>query len=362
MVRTDIRPMKLEDIYLKITDHTQYGISDSFEIASAFQRGSEADGVWKRENKKNYINSLKSHYPTGIITLVKEHTSAGPWKVLDGGNRLRTIRDFRLGVFGIDLDGEGALNLFDNFSERDKADFNTLLIPCQFLTIEQNDPDHTIADMYCSLNTSAESLRNGELYKAHGWKSDNWAIEVSKKMIGDSWDSVLSDARIDILRVRWISTFGNLSEAKRCESLAMMIGYIVSAATSKFVNFESIYKVNKKILSTLAHEPSEDMKNAIFKKLSDFINIMSRIDRSNGLFGRASRGILPKLKVTPVWQPICENKMTDELGESMIRFYNVHANNNPEVCAEYTYLLSTGDNHATSAKSNAVHEYIKSFE
>lgn len=355
--------MKLEDIYLKITDHTQYGISESFEIASAFQRGSEADGVWKLENKKNYINSLKSHYPTGIITLVKEHTSAGPWKVLDGGNRLRTIRDFMLGMFGIDLDGEGAMNWFDNFSERDKADFNTLLIPCQFLTIEQNDPDHTIADMYCSLNTSAEALKAGELYKAHGWKSDNWAIEVSKKMIGDSWDSVLSDPRIDTLRGRWISTFGDLSEAKRCESLAMMIGYIASAATSKLVNFDSKYTVNKKILSTLAREPSEDKKNAIFNKLSYFINIMSQIVLSKDMFGRTSRGIPTKSKVAPIWQPICENKMTDELGDSMIRFYNVHANNNPEVCAEYTYLLTKGgDNHATFAKINAVHEYIKSFD
>jgi hypothetical protein len=220
--------------------------------------------------------------------------------------------------------------------------------------------------MYCSLNTSTTKLSTGELYKAHGWKSDNWAIELAKKMIGDPWESVLSDSRFDTLRASWELNFGFIEEGKRCESLAMMIGYIASASTSNFANFDSKYMVNKKILSTLADKPSEDEINVIFIKLANFITIMSKIvlskEAEKDMFARPRLGIPIKAKVAPIWKLICENKMTDELSESMIHFYNVHANNSLEVRAEYNKLLTKGgDNHATSAKINAVHEYIKSF-
>lgn len=76
MVRTDIRPIKLEDIYLKITDTDAYGLNESFEIASAFQRGSEGFGVWTFEAQQNYIISLKSRYPTVKRVVFKSFCSA----------------------------------------------------------------------------------------------------------------------------------------------------------------------------------------------------------------------------------------------------------------------------------------------
>ena len=62
--------------------------SDGIQISSHFQRGDEETGVWDAKRKENYIDSLKKHYPTGILTFVKDKTRGEPWLVLDGGNRL----------------------------------------------------------------------------------------------------------------------------------------------------------------------------------------------------------------------------------------------------------------------------------
>jgi hypothetical protein len=365
MVRSYTHTIKLSDLYMKITDPATFGINESIKIASAFQRGDDEHGVWTFEARQNYIKSLKSCYPTGIITLVKEHAEAGQssWYVLDGGNRLRAIRDFVKCEFGIVIEERADVIQFSDFTPQETADFNTLLIPCQFLTIERDDPDYTIADMFCSLNTSSTPLSNGELYKAHGWKKNNWAIEVAKKIIGDVWVSSINDARINTLRANWETVFGCITESKRSQNIAMMIGYIISAHTSDFEKFDANYKANKNTLSTLAEAPTEEKIDTIFTKLTYFVAIMKTIEWSNEkeLFGRPTRGIPPKSKVAPIWKYICENEI-DKHCENIIQFYTVHAKNNQDVRAEYIRRLTkNGDNHTTSTKIDRVQEYIISF-
>lgn len=49
-------------------------------------------GIWTTLKKQAYIESLMRQSPTGILAFVKDHGIA--WKVLDGGNRIRAVRDF----------------------------------------------------------------------------------------------------------------------------------------------------------------------------------------------------------------------------------------------------------------------------
>ena len=267
MVRSDTHTTKISDLYIKNTDHNAYGASDSIEIASEFQRGEEENGVWTSENKQNYIKSLRGHYPTGILTFVKDHESAtsyqDPWKVLDGGNRLRTIRDFINNKFHITKDDETSYK-YSDLSPQEAADFNTIMIPCQFITIERNDPDYTIAEMFCCLNTSAKPLSHGELYKAHGWKQNIWEIEMAKKLVGGEWESKMNDDRLNILRASWCTNIGELNETTRCSNIAMMIGYIISAKTGDFKCFDANYKINKSKLTPAGkHFDKEDMEKTI---------------------------------------------------------------------------------------------------
>lgn len=366
MVRSDTHTIKISDLYIKNTNHDAYGSSESIEITSDFQRGTEENGVWTPENKQNYITSLKGHYPTGILTLVKDHESAtsyqDPWKVLDGGNRLRTIRDFIDNKFHITKDDETSYK-FSDLSPQEKADFNTIMIPCQFLTIERNDADHTIAEMFCCLNTSAKQLSHGELFKAHGWKQNIWEIEMAKKLVGDVWDSTMNDDRLNALRASWSTNIGELSETKRCNVLAMIIGYIISAKNANFKHFDSNYNVIKTNLTPASQEPDENELNNIFDKLTMFLDIVSEIGYSNTLFGKPTGGIPSKSKIAPIWKPICEGILTPNFRAKMVRFYKNHAVNDDDVIAEYKRRLTkNGDNHTNSSKINAVHEYINSFD
>lgn len=366
MVRSDTHTTKISDLYIKNTDHNAYGAGDSIEIASDFQRGEEENGVWTSENKQNYIKSLRGHYPTGILTFVKDHESAtsyqDPWKVLDGGNRLRTIRDFINNKFHITKDDETSYK-YSDLSPQEAADFNTIMIPCQFITIERNDPDYTIAEMFCCLNTSAKPLSHGELYKAHGWKQNIWEIEMAKKLVGGEWESKMNDDRLNILRASWCTNIGELNETTRCSNIAMMIGYIISAKTGDFKCFDANYKINKSKLTPAGKQfDKEDMEN-ICEKLTTFVEIMNDIEYSRDLFGRPTGGMPSKSKIAPIWKPICENTLTPVFREKMVRFYNVHVVNDPEVCLEYKRRLTkNGDNHTNASKIDAVHEYINEFD
>ena len=366
MVRSDTHTTKISDLYIKNTDHNVYGAGDSIEITSDFQRGDEETGVWTHDNKQNYIKSLRGHYPTGILTFVKDHESAAayhyPWKVLDGGNRLRAIRDFIDNKFHITKDDETSYK-FSDLSPKEAADFNTIMVPCQFLTIERNDADHTIAEMFCCLNTSAKPLSHGELYKAHGWKQNISEIEIAKKLVGDVWESTMNDDRLNTLRASWCTNISELSETNRCSNLAMMIGYVISAKMSDFNYFDTNYTVNKKNLSPAGKQLDEAEMNTIYKKLTMFVEILSQMGYSRNLFGRPTGGIPSKSRIAPIWKPICEGTLTTEFRNKIIRFYNDYAVNNPDVTDEYIRLLTkNGDNHTNASKIDAVHKYINTFD
>lgn len=365
MVRSETRTSKISDLYLKLTHHEEYGVADSIEITSDFQRGDDETGVWSHDNKQNYIKSLKNQFPTGILTFVKDHGRAtsyqDPWKVLDGGNRLRAIRDFIENKFHITKDCETSYK-FAECTLQEIADFNTIMIPCQYLTIERDDEDYTIAEMFCCLNTSAKPLSQGELFKAHGWKKNNWEIEMAKKLVGNIWNSTTNDDMVNSLRASWCTYIGELSETKRCSTLSQVVGYIISAKTGDFKSFDGNYKFNKERLSIASQKPSEIVLNTIYDKLSNFLDIISEIEYSNELFGRPTGGVPSKSKIAPIWKPICEGKLTLVFRRKIIRFYREHVVDF-DVRAEYMRLLTkNGDNHTSSSKINAVHEYINSFE
>ena len=360
MVRSDTRSLTISDLFLKVTDHSVYGASESIEITSDFQRGDEEHGVWSNNNKQRYITSLRNRYPTGILIFVKDHENASlPWKVLDGGNRLRTKRDFMNNKFNIIKDYQSCK--FSDFTEQEIANFNTTLIPCQFITIERNDDDCTISEMFCCLNTSASQLSHGELFKAHGWKSNVWEIEMAKKIVGDKWETNVENDRLITIRAFWVEVFGELGENKRCKNLAMMLGYIISAKKNNFELFDTKYELNSKHLTPTNQMVDEEAMNNICTKINTFLDIVREIGYRKELFGTLSLGIPPKSKIAPIWKCICEDTLTPEFRETMIRFYRDYMIND-EVINEYKRILTkNGDNHTNSNKIDAIYTYMKTF-
>lgn len=320
MVRTSTNTQTVINLYERNTNVEYRNGGNCIEINSDFQRGDEETGVWNTEYKQKFIDSLQNSFPTGIITVVKDYKCAtayqDPWKVLDGGNRMRSIRDYIDDKF-VDLNGKK----YSQLTPDDRAAFKHILIPYQEITIERNDPDDTIADMFTRLNTQLNPLKNGELFKAHGHRGDIIEIEMAKKLVGDNWTSTFEDDDVLNIREIWTNTFGSMGETNRCDSLAMMIGYILSAKNSNFNLFDKRYKTLNRYLSRAGEQLTQNDYDCIYNKLRVFLDTLNSINDLS-IFGRLKKGLPPQTKIAPLWKKICEGSFTDEDQYKFIEFYN----------------------------------------
>jgi hypothetical protein len=275
-------------------------------ISSDFQRGDEETGVWSEKMNITFIDSRMKGYGIGLITFVR-YVDEEIWSVLDGGNRCRALRDFYNGVFKWDGKKYGELS----GDERGKLDYMTM--PCEKLTIEPGDPPDTIAEMFTRLNTSSKTLSAGELCKAHGYRRNILEIEVAKKIVGgDAWtNSSVTDARIDAIRVRWVSIMGEITEGNRCESLKTIIGYIMSAILKKLKVFSptDAYKKWKNDFTIIGDFSNmDDTANEKIDKIrvtiSKLMKTPVKFQKWMTLHDKESTGLLPRLSFTNLVQKI----------------------------------------------------------
>jgi hypothetical protein len=329
MVKTDASFKSIIDIFKLIVDpNKDVAESDRIEISSDFQRGDEETGIWGLKDKQLYISSLLLKFPTGIICIIKSHLAGRVgnrtlmFKVLDGGNRCRAIRDFMQNKFP--LENGSYYQPKDDYAFIDselRYEFNALHIPIQNIVLERGDPESTIANMFTRLNTSAKPLSSGELIKSHGWLKDKSVIEMAKLFVGDTWTTDYTSEVVTRMTERWNEVFGSknkmLKEGKRCASMAMMCGYFISAHESEFDLFDKRYD---KLVNYLdINLTPGDIKN-ICTKINKFLDLMDVV-YSRELFGSITQGIPSKKHVSPVWKNICEGKMTDGLINNMKQFY-----------------------------------------
>lgn len=317
-------------------------------ITSDFQRGDEETGVWNETMEIAFIDSLMKGYGTGLITLVREHGTTN-WKVLDGGNRLRAIRNFINEKF-----------MWDEQKYSDLVgSIDHMTLPCQKLTIEPSDPPDTIAEMFTRLNTSSKNLSAGELCKAHGYRGNILEIEVAKKIVGDKWtNSSVTDPRIDAIRERWVSIIGEITESKRCESLKTMIGYIMSAILGKLKVFSPIdaYKKWKDDFTTIDDTANEKIDKIVEKFNSFLDNIESMSEPSKDfIFKKKKNGLPCKVYISHIWyNTLCENIPQ----EVLVEFYN-YMSQQSKIQKKFISIMTAKDNHPTTGKMNELLELIE---
>ena len=363
MVRSEITQTTVGDFYRKLQEK-------EVEIVSDFQRGDEDTGVWKDVKKRSkFVDSLMNSYGTGLITLVRTRGEAAS-RVLDGGNRLRTIRKFFEGHF------KWNSKLFADLNPDELVKFQGAQLPCQILTIEDGDPPNTISDMFIRLNTTAVALSPGELCKAHGYLNDIWEIEVAKKIIGGAWTrSSVDDDRLEEIHERWCLIIGELQEDRRCGTLAAMIGFIISARkgnidlwapTNAFNVWSSLYTIDegpervpdgfRKITQTSDFTEDMDKIVEIFNKFLDIVDSLNE-SAKGVVLSKISKGKPKTIKISPIWY----ETITGIFGTpEILHFYNDVITNDKEVMDTYILELErAGDNHPTKKKMKAVKQLIK---
>ena len=356
MVRTATDSQTIENLYKRNVNEDIYK-AERISIESDFQRGDEETGVWKEVSMIAYITSLLQKFPAGILTFVKDQSDVETqWCVLDGANRLRAMRDFINNKFCVHE------KKYSELSPRVQAQFDNLHIPCQWVSIERSDPRDTIANMFSALNTHSVKLSSGEHAKAHGWKKNIPFIEIAKYFIMDVWTSSCNDnnmfpgfkTTIDEVREKWKYVFPKFGETRRCDSLAMFIGYLISAETSQFKYFDKRYP---NIKDKLTEEPiTRTSIENIVEKFENFIEIIINIEDKKMfkvVCGFPSRSI-----VAPIWKPICENSKFNNYNNRMSHFYN-QLNTNIDLKARFSLINSGSNGETSNEKTNRLIEFIK---
>jgi hypothetical protein len=357
MVQLTTSQISLIDIYKRIKNpEGDVDFGEEIAISSDFQRGDEETGVWSLEAKREYINSLEKNYPTGLISIVKPHVSTHgsiSYKVIDGGNRTRTIRDFFSNKFTIDGLFFGPYNEDDEFEGETigvsrRANLKAKCIAFQTIRLERNDPPTTISVMFTRLNTRSVPLSHGELIKAHGWQKDKPIIEMAKFFIGNGWTTSYIDNHVNYLRNEWINTFcegkpKSLKETKRCDSMAMMCGYIVSAITGDFNTFDKRYN---KISTHLDILITPENFQLVTTKLACFIGIMKEI-YIRDIFGSITKGLPSRKFIAPVWYKICDGTMDNRFKGKIKVFFKTMVED-VELKARYVAIRDGGSNGETT--------------
>jgi hypothetical protein len=170
---------------------------------------------------------------------------------------------------------------------------------------------------------------------------------MAKLFVGDVWETNYNSDVISFLRTQWNGVFSRknkkLKEGKRCDSLAMMCGYFISAHERNFSLFDKRYDNLKDYLNvTLTDTDREE----IALKISDFLDIM-KVIYSTEMFGCITNGIPSRKHVAPIWKKICEEEMTPELMDNMKRFYKAVVNDE-DLTRKYLCIRDKGSNGETS--------------
>ena len=182
---------------------------------------------------------------------------------------------------------------------------------------------------------------------------------MAKKIIGDIWSSSIVGYQDEInnLREKWLNTFkSEFKETERCDTLACMTGFIVSARTGVFNHFDKKYNVLRQYFIKTHEYNAEDIMS-IYKKLLLFCDVMDNVYNKK-IFGKITMGMIPMSKVAPIWKLICENNWNQDIENKVIGFYK-KLPEYPEFHKDYESMLKgDGDNHHTDNKITKIIKYI----
>lgn len=352
MVRRNQNYQSIKNLFDRLPSNSEYP-SETLNVASAFQRGDEDNGVWTKDAKNNFIDSLEKDYPTGLLIFIRHRIVMGEcWYTLDGGNRLRAMRDFKL---------DKLKKKFSTLTPHEQAAFDNINQSCEWIDIEREDPPGTVADMFTRLNTSCRTLSNGELYKAMGWMGNYCEIEMAKALIGaSSWNTQFSNTHVSAINARWNNICGCLSETNRCNNITIMIGHIISAKTGDINNFDTSYKKNCNKLAPPGTNLTQDEIYNICCKFNKFMDMLESIGDTK-IFGKRERGIHPKKHIAPLWGYVISDRDTPSY-DKVIQFYRQMGRADTSarrLHMGYSAIIdASGDNHTTHKKIDLVLNFI----
>lgn len=343
-----IKILKTNDNNISISEFYENDCSHKYNYDAIYQR----DKVWSEETKSFLIDSILKNYPIPPIFLrlkIDEATGKSTYDVIDGKQRLTTIRDFIDGNvslpddFGGDSIGDPCLD-GANFKDLDKyPQYKSQLwkyrIPVIFLESEEED---LVRNVFDRLNRNGVPLVPQELRKAQYGQSQFYnAIEVCTK------------------ESAWTNIIEAVLEKDRMEDKEFVSELMLLLHENRVLDYtkETLDELYEKYKNSSAEDWIDE-----FKKVSDFakniqldflgLNI-KKVSHMYAIWG---------ICALACQQNVDSQKLTDILNE----FYSVYNKKGTKegVFAEYKYSMSANTKGRSSRirRIKALLEYCKSRE
>lgn len=323
------------------------------EISSTFQRGDEETGVWNKKDKFKFLDSMLKSFPVGLITLVIVYIkNVMRTFVLDGGNRMRTLRD----ILEDELKPDDGV-VFSNWDADKKARFKTLSMPVEVVTLEEHEPKHLICDMFSALNTSSKKLTQGELIKALGFLNNYPRIELAKKLSGWFDDDTL-DKHITLIRKNWSDIFGGKCKRhKRSEHLKFWLAMINSSMEPAKDERMKRYRTEFEHEHTYhEREFSPEEYQRFVTHITTFLTVMAKVSDKSTFKIKLT---IPSITdIALIWGFCIEDSNVTLTSETIIKFYQ-KCKTNEQLREKVKSIWREGDHKTSMKKIGKVQDFIK---
>ena len=190
--------LDMDNNKMVISEFYENDTAGKYQYDAAYQR----DKVWSEEKKSFLIDSILKNYPIPPVFLrlrINKDTGATTYDVIDGKQRLSTIRDFIDGKvqlpddFGDDLIGNSELNgaSFEDLNKFDKykKQFWRYRIPIIFIETED---ERLVRNVFDRLNRNGEPLVPQELRHAK-YGETKFYKDIKAVAANCCWTNIFND-------------------------------------------------------------------------------------------------------------------------------------------------------------------------
>lgn len=327
---------------ITISEYMEQHSLNKYHYSPAYQRHG---AVWNTEQKSFLLDSIFKNYPMPPVflrSILDKETGKTRYDVIDGKQRLETIRDFIDNKFtlpenfGDDMYGSDILNglTFAEIRGLSSPDIDHFMnnfwnykIPIEYITILENDEEKVVNTIFDRLNRYGEPLNDQELRNANADYYD--LIKQIKKLKTPFWSERLREA-VAINRMEddeFISElFFTLLEKQWIDSVPSKI--------------DGLYKKWSEHLSEIPFVDIEKSFMAITQYLQDLNIEYDRFKIKNSSHLYALWGFA---------MHCLENSINLDIARSALeRFYTLrNSKDNEETVIQYKLSMSSGTKMAT---------------
>ena len=235
-----------------------------------FQR----DLVWKIDQKRLLIDSIKKRMPFGMITVVEFNNEI---IIIDGKQRSNTLVEFLNNKF-TDTNN----NKFDEWDIETRTMVKHTNIAVQEITLEEGEDIADIVELFRRINTQSKSLTSGQLLNSCKEKETmQFVFTVFYNEIddGDEFKDEIIAFRNKWKELFCEKDFGIKPQGTSRGDITTIVGFVISTLTGNSSAITTSFPIM--LENGLRDNVTTEMKRQFFKKMDTFFGIANESLKCN---------------------------------------------------------------------------------